>query len=247
MLQDESGRRYIVPPGQGSVRVKGLGVIDAATLAETPSGSRVKIAGKEFLLLEPTLSDMLLSLERGPQVILEKDASLIVHYLDIHCDSTVLELGAGSGALTLHLLQAVGKGGSVITLDNRPAHLRLARRNIERFDLDGAWHPVAGDGRRCVGSLFADAVCVDIPDPWNALASCWDALKPGGMLASYSPTVNQTEHTVTDARGLHFMHEMSFEVILRRMDVAQGATRHSSVGPGHTGYISVFRKAHRDK
>jgi tRNA (adenine57-N1/adenine58-N1)-methyltransferase len=136
----------------------------------------------------------------------------------------------------------VGAQGRIITYDNRLEHLSVARSNIERFGLENSWYPVLGDGRRFVGSSFADAACMDIPDPWNALRTCWDALRPGGMLASYSPTVNQTEQTVTEALKLPFMFETSFEVMLRRIVVSPGATRHSFEGPGHTGYISLFRR-----
>ncbi len=247
MLVDGSGRKYFVPERKGTARVGGLGVIESSRLSEADVGAQITVAGRRFRLLRPTLSDMMTSLERGPQIITEKDASLMAHYADLRCGSTVLELGAGSGSLSILLLYATGSNGSVLTLDNRADHLDVARSNILKFGLESTWHPVLADARRHVGNSFADAACMDIPDPWNALQTCWAALKPGCILASYSPTVNQIERTVTDAISLPFRHELSFEVMLRRLSVSPGATRHSFEGPGHTGYISVFRKVNADK
>lgn len=247
MLVDEKGRRYFIPEKAGTVRVKGLGVVDSGKLSAAQIGAIVDVAGKSFRLLKPTLSDMMRSIDRGPQIVMEKDAALITHYLDVSCDSTVLELGAGSGSITLALLRKVGKGGLVVTYDNRWEHLLVAQANVLKFGMALGWMPVFGDGRRHIGSSFADAVFMDIPDPWNALDAGWNALRAGGMLASYSPTVNQTEKMEDYARKMPFMHEITFEVLVRRVESSPGATRHSFEGPGHTGYISVFRKINADK
>lgn len=242
ILVDEKGRRYFVPESEGKVRVRALGVVDAGAASAASPGSAISIAGKRFLILAPTVSDLMNTLERGPQVIMEKDASLIAHFLDIRCGHTVLEIGAGSGSLSLKLLSTVGEKGMVVTVDNRPEHLRVASTNVSRSGIGGAWHPILADGRKFTGASFADAASIDIPDPWNALESAWHALRPGRMLSSYSPTVNQTERTVSQAASSGFRHETSFEVMMRKLEVTEGATRHSFDGPGHTGYISIFRK-----
>ena len=247
MLLDNRGRKFFVPDSKVAVRVEGLGVVDPGNFTPDDVGGPVLVAGKKFILFRPTLSDMMLSLERGPQIIMEKDASVIAHYMNLGCGSVVLEIGAGSGSMAIQLLHAVGAQGAVVTLDNRLEHLKVASSNVSRFGLRETWHPVVADGRMHVGSVFADAACIDIPDPWNAISSCWHALRPGGMLASYSPTVNQTEKTVISAKAISFTHELSFEVLMRRLDVSEGATRHSFEGPGHTGYISVFRKVNANK
>ena len=54
---------------------------------------------------------------RGPQVIYPKDAAQIVHEGDIFPGARVLEAGAGSGALTLSLLRAVGPDGQVMSYE----------------------------------------------------------------------------------------------------------------------------------
>ena len=107
MLLSRDGRRYIVPEGTGLVRVNGLGIVDRTHLSASDFGRNVSVAGKSFTLLPPTLDDFLNGISRGPQIITAKDAAQIVQSLGIHSGSCVVEGGAGSGSLTVALLNAV--------------------------------------------------------------------------------------------------------------------------------------------
>src|SRR5687767_12063563 len=79
-----------------------------------PEGSVVVSAvGTPYLALRPLLADYVLSMPRGAQVIYPKDAAQILMWGDVYPGARVLEAGAGSGALTCSLLQAVGPQGSV--------------------------------------------------------------------------------------------------------------------------------------
>src|ERR1700724_4103661 len=99
-----------------------------------PEGSVVKSGnGALFLVLRPLLVDYVMSMPRGPQVIYPKDAAQIVHEGDIFPGARVLEAGAGSGALTLSLLRAVGPQGQVISYEQRADHAEHAHRNVCNF------------------------------------------------------------------------------------------------------------------
>ncbi|MBX8635948.1 MAG: hypothetical protein KIS30_03395 [Thermoplasmata archaeon] len=242
LLLSRDGRRYIVPDGIGLVRVKGLGIVDRNNLSATGYGTNVSIAGKAFLLLPPTLDDLLDGLSRGPQIIMAKDAAQIIHCLSIHSGSRVVEGGSGSGSLTIALLHAVFPLGEVVTVELRTDHIRLARENVTGCGLQSCWRPVIADVRKPLLPDSADAMVLDMPDPWEALHAACITLRPGGMLAVYSPTINQTERTVVSAVDGCLLHEKSFEVILRKLEIASGASRHSFDTLGHTGYVSLFRK-----
>ena len=58
-------------------------------------------------------------MKRGPQIIYPKDISQIVIEANISSSSKVLEIGTGSGALTLYLLNILNGSGSLTTLDIR--------------------------------------------------------------------------------------------------------------------------------
>lgn len=242
LLLSRDGRRYIVPEGTGLVRVNGLGIVDRTHLSASDFGRNVTVAGKSFTLLPPTLDDFLNGISRGPQIITAKDAAQIVQSLGIHSGSRVVEGGAGSGSLTVALLNAVHPVGEVITVDLRREYVLLALENVTRCGFQSSWRPVVGDIRTPLMPDYADAMVIDVPDPWAVIHSACITLKPGGILTVYSPTINQTEKTVVTAGSSCLMHERSFEVILRRLDISEGASRHSFDTIGHTGYVSVFRK-----
>jgi tRNA (adenine57-N1/adenine58-N1)-methyltransferase len=71
---------------------------------------------------------------------------------------------------------------------------------------------------------------------------CWIALKVGGRLVSYSPTVGQVERTHEAAREAGFSELRTFEVLERELVVGQGGTRPSFDMLGHTGYVTAARK-----
>ncbi|MEM3851644.1 MAG: methyltransferase domain-containing protein [Methanomassiliicoccales archaeon] len=242
VLMDGKGRKYLIPAGHGKTVIEGLGVIDRERLMVSRDGDVISIAGRQFSVFRATLSETMNAIRRGPQIIGEKDAALIVHFLNLGCRSTVLEIGAGSGSLTIALLHAVGDEGRVVTVERRRDHLDIARSNVQFAGLEEGWHPVLADATRFNSLPFADAVALDIPEPWTCLTTVDSSLKRGGMVASYSPTFNQLERLVSEAGDHMLAHELSFELIMRRIEVSPGRTRHSFDTLGHTGYISVLRK-----
>ncbi|MFZ9744365.1 MAG: tRNA (adenine-N1)-methyltransferase, partial [Aquiluna sp.] len=72
-----------------------------------PSGSVFALpTGEEYLALKPLLSDYVLSMPRGAQIIYPKDAGQIIVEGDIFPGAVVVEAGVGSGALSSYLLRA---------------------------------------------------------------------------------------------------------------------------------------------
>src|ERR1700755_2168170 len=110
------------------------GIISLDSVIGLPEGSVIKSTnGDPFLVLRPLLVDYVMSMPRGAQVVYPKDAAQIVHEGDIFPGARVLEAGAGSGALTLSLLRAVGPDGRVISYEARADHAEHARRNVANF------------------------------------------------------------------------------------------------------------------
>src|ERR1700749_4498221 len=90
-------------------------------------------SGTGYLALRPLLADFVLSMPRGAAVVYPKDAAQIVMQGDIYPGATVIEAGAGSGALTCSLLRAVGPAGRVISYELRDDHAEFAARNVVTF------------------------------------------------------------------------------------------------------------------
>lgn len=91
------------------------------------------IGGWEFAVMRPRLADYVLSMPRGAQIMYPKDIAQVIQLGDIRSGMNVLESGAGSGAMSINLLDAVGGG-------RKPHHHRdafgiRARRRSQRDGL----------------------------------------------------------------------------------------------------------------
>jgi tRNA (adenine57-N1/adenine58-N1)-methyltransferase len=223
-------------------RVEGLGVFKEATLAGQPWGGSVTVGSQHVRLLRPSLPDFVRLMKRGAQIITLKDAGAILMHCAIGAGSFVVEFGVGSGALTLAILHAVGPSGRLISVDNNPRHVEVARRNVSRTPWGGPWQMREGDCKAGVAETGADAVVVDIPDPWEAVEAAQRALAPCGRIGSFSPTINQTEKMGVALERAGFADVRTVELLEREHVVREGSTRPSFEMLGHTGYLTFARK-----
>ena len=130
-LTDPKGRRYTLTLEEGGQYHTHRGGLAHDDLIGKPEGSVVvSPVGTPYLALRPLLADYVLSMPRGAQVIYPKDAAQILMWGDVFPGARVLEAGAGSGALTCSLLQAVGPAGArdLLRDPRRPPAARPAQR-----------------------------------------------------------------------------------------------------------------------
>lgn len=244
---DAKGRRYttvLVPGGDFHTH---RGAIPHDEVIGLPDGSVVKSAnGEPFLVLRPLLVDYVMSMPRGAQVIYPKDSAQIIHEGDIFPGARVLEAGAGSGALTLSLLRAVGPQGRVVSYELRDDHAEHARRNVETFL--GAppdnWQLVMGDVADCDlpdGSI--DRVVLDMLAPWDVLETVSRVLIPGGVLMIYVATVTQLSQVNEALREQQCWTEpRSWETMQRGWNVVGLAVRPQHAMRGHTAFLVCARR-----
>lgn len=248
-LTDAKGRHYTVVLDAGKEFHTHRGGITHDALIGADEGSVVtSVNGTPYLALRPLLTDYVLSMPRGAQVIYPKDAAQIVHEGDVFPGARVLEAGAGSGALTCSLLRAVGSEGKVISYEIRQDHADYAVKNVETFfgerppnweltvaDIDrfGADHP----------GETVDRVVLDMLAPWDALPAVAEALVPGGVLIVYVATVTQLSKVVETLRGQECWTEpRSWESIVRGWHVVGLAVRPEHRMQGHTAFLVSARK-----
>ncbi|GAB3839339.1 hypothetical protein GCM10029963_06460 [Micromonospora andamanensis] len=190
-LTDPKGRMHTVTLEPGKEFHTHRGILAHDTLIGLPDGSVVTTSGggTAFLALRPLLSDYVLSMPRGAQVIYPKDAAQIVAMGDVFPGAKVLEAGAGSGALSCSLLRAVGTTGELHSYELRDDFAQIARRNVESF-FQGphpAWHLHVGDVAACRETGF-DRIILDMLTPWENLDMVERALLPGGVFIGYVAT-----------------------------------------------------------
>jgi tRNA (adenine57-N1/adenine58-N1)-methyltransferase len=242
LLTDEKGNRILLQVNDGIRKIKSLGVYNPKELIGKNYYEHIDIGNRRFLIMEPSILDMISTLERKAQIILPKDGVFIIFYCNLKSGDTVIEGGSGSGALTLLLANYVKPHGRVISYEIRDEFAKIAKRNVECAGLEKYVDFCHGDVTEEISEKNADAVVLDIPNPWDAIENAQNSLKLGGHLATYSPTMNQVEKTVKIMRKQGFIGIKSLETIQREIAVVEKGVRPSFDTLGHTGYITIARR-----
>ncbi len=241
VLLDTRGRKWLVPVGQGLVKVKGLGAVKTDGL-DRLVGRRVQLDERSYLVMSPSIRDLVETLRRKAQIIGPKDSPAIAFNCSLRAGDLVVEGGAGSGAMTLVLAHAVYPNGRVVSYEVRRDFLEIASWNVNRAGLGKIVEFREEDICDGIHEEMVKAVVLDIPEPWRATSHAFESLLAGGHLASFSPTIEQVRQTVLSLRELGFVDVRTLELLERGIEVNRG-TRPAFEMLGHTGYMTFARKA----
>ncbi len=244
-LTDPKGRLHTIRLEPGKQFHTHRGALEHDDLIGLPEGSVVTSTGATaYLALRPLLHDFVLSMPRGATVVYPKDSAAIVGYADIFPGASVLEAGAGSGALSCALLRAVGPAGRLVSYERRPEFAVVARRNVERF-FGGPmpnWDLRDGD-LADVSDVTAQRLVLDMLAPWEVLAIAAEVLVPGGVVCAYVATTTQLSRTVEALREAGGWTEpAAWESFVRGWHVEGLAVRPEHRMIGHTGFLLTARR-----
>ncbi len=244
-LVDSKNRHYALTLKGGDVFQLSGERIAHDSLIGKPDGTLVTLsAGRRLLALRPTLSEYVLKMPRGAQVLYPKDLGVIVQWADIYPGARVFEAGTGSGALTMALLRAVGDRGHVFSYEAREDFAKTAMNNIERY-LGPSKNLTVRQKNAYEGieETELDRVILDLPEPWQVIPHAALALRSGGIYLSYVPTIPQVMQTV---EALHrvavFSMIQSFETLLRTWNIEGRSVRPDHRMVAHSGFLTVARK-----
>ena len=249
-LTDPKGRLHTITLEVGKDFHTHRGHIRHDDLIGAPDGTVVRhSSGADYLALRPLLSDYVLSMPRGAQVIYPKDAGQIVTYADIFPGATVVEAGVGSGALSLSLLRAVGDQGRLLSFERREDFADIARANARAFfgQDHPAWTITLGDLAEALPQAVApgsvDRVVLDMLAPWDCLEAVVEALVPGGVLLCYVATTTQLSRVAETARSMGGWTEpQAWESLVRGWHLEGLAVRPEHRMHGHTGFLITLRR-----
>ena len=247
-ITDDRGRHHTLVLQPGATFHTHRGSIAHDDLLGRPEGIVVTTTGgTRYVALRSLLEDFVLSMPRGAAVIYPKDSARIAMLTGLRPGWSVLEAGAGSGALTCSLLQAVGAQGRVVSCERRPDFAETARANVVRWfgGEPAEWTLHVGDlGERAWSDAVPfDAVCLDMLDPWEHIGSAADALRPGGTLVVYVATTTQLSRIAEDLRADGRWTEPRAEESLVRTWHLEGlAVRPDHRMVAHTGFLLASRR-----
>jgi tRNA (adenine57-N1/adenine58-N1)-methyltransferase len=243
LLVDSKQRRHLVTLTSGGQFHSHAGVVEHDALLGREEGISVRSTlGARMIAVRPTLAEFVLKMPRGAQVIYPKDLGPILVLADVFPGARVLESGVGSGALTSTLLRAVGPSGHVHGYELRAEFADRAQRNVEAFL--GAGQPLRVEVRDAYDGIDVedlDRVLLDLPEPWRVVKHAERALRSGGILLSYLPTIGQVTRLREELAGSAFGMAETVEIMQRSWHVDGQSVRPDHRMVAHTGFLTHAR------
>ncbi len=244
LLLSADDKRFVVRLAPGGEFHTHRGIIAYDDILGQPLGRVIEShRGQRFVVLQATLFDLVMTVQRGGTIMYPKDMGYAVVKLGIGPGIRVIEAGTGSGALTTALAHYVRPGGRVYSYEAREDMQARARKNIERVGFS-EWVDFKVQD---IGTGFAeqdvDAVFLDVREPEDYLTQVWEALKWGGAFGALVPTTNQVSAALAAMKAVGFADLEVAEIILRLYKTVPARLRPEDRLTPHTGYLLFGRKA----
>tara|TARA_B100000945_G_scaffold126245_1_gene100456 strand:- start:474 stop:1247 length:774 start_codon:yes stop_codon:yes gene_type:complete len=236
-------QKYLVVLKEGGEFVTENGKIEYNQIKKLPSIITTS-TGDTFKIYSPSYKEFVLLMKRGPQIIYPKDVGQIIIEGNIFSNSKVLELGTGSGALTLYLILILGDKGKLISLDVDNKNQYRAKKTIERylstfnnefkFNLDLINSDLANFKYSDIQEKV-DVIITDLPEPWKFFD--FNKIENQVTWVSYLPSITQVEKLT------HRLHENNFEnievkeILERSWIIKDKIIRPMNEMVGHTGFV----------
>ena len=199
--------------------------------------------GVNFKIYKPTYKEFVLLMKRGPQIIYPKDVAQIVLEANIHNSSKVLEIGSGSGALTLYLYTLLKNTGMLYSLDSSKINQRRADKTISRYisTMSEKNNDITFINEELVNFNFKifndniDSIITDVPEPWIFFTN--NKIQNSINWVSYLPSMTQVMRMNNVLKENQFQDIEIKEVILRDWVVDERIVRPSNKLVSHTGFL----------
>jgi tRNA (adenine57-N1/adenine58-N1)-methyltransferase len=174
----------------------------------------------------------------GPAVTLPKDAGMVIAYTGIGRESRILELGTGSGFMTIQMANIAKE---VVTYEKREEFAELAELNVKQSRLTNIILKQGDvlEGIEEKNESFELVFC-DIAESNRITKRASELLYTGGFLAAHCLQIEQAKELVLEAKK-YFKEVFMIENIVREYEVRDFGVRPQHFGLLHSAYL-VFAK-----
>jgi tRNA (adenine57-N1/adenine58-N1)-methyltransferase len=242
LLVDGKDRRYLITLTEGGEFHSHTGVIPHDAITGMPEGTAFRSSrGSRFVAFRPRLSDFVLKMPRGAQVIYPKDLGPLLLLADIRPGVRVLESGVGSGALSMAMVRA---GADVTGYELREEFAARATANVRGFLGEDVVSRYRVELRNCyegIDESELDRVVLDLPEPWQVVKHAERALRSGGLLVAYTPTIVQAVQLRETLESSRFALAETLEVLHRSWHIDGQSVRPDHRMVAHTGFLTAAR------
>ena len=246
LLTDQKGKEYSITLQLNQEWHTHKGVLKHNDLIGQEQGIVVSTnQGLKFTAFKQLLSDFVLNMPRGATIVYPKDAAAIIGIADIGPGEIVLEAGAGSGALTISLIRAVGPSGTVTSYEKRPEFAEVARKNVEKYfdEAPANWNLKLGNVQELETERKYTRVVLDMLAPWECVDMASNVLQPGGVFLCYVATTTQLSQIAEAIKASgDFTEPTSSETIVRGWHHEGLAVRPQHRMIGHTAFLISARR-----
>ena len=237
ILIDKEGNSFYIKDTTKNWHTK-FGFIKAKDLKKKKGIVKTNI-GKEFFIFPAGFSDRFKKLKRGAQIITLKDAGVIIAETGINKESKVLDAGGGSGGIAC-VLGNITK--QVITYEIRKEFVKIIKENIKNLDLKNV-KVKNKDITKGISERNIDLIVLDLLNPEKVVGYAAKALKSGGFLVVYLPSITQIVSFVkTIRKNENFVLIKVIETIQREWKIEDKIARPEFRMLGHTGFLTVVRR-----
>jgi tRNA (adenine57-N1/adenine58-N1)-methyltransferase len=231
-------RNFLVDIKQGSINTE-FGLIDLTKIKKYNQVVKTS-TGEKFIAAEPTIKDLLAKCKRIPQIITAKDAAQILAVTGLRSGWRCLDLGGGSGFLSIFLAN-YAQPGSVVTYEKDKKNAENIENNVKFCDLKNI--TVKNKPAEKFTEKDLDIITTDFVNAEKNVKKFFAALKPGGWLVMYSPQIEQHQRSRKELNRMNFDYIKTIETIQREWKIdPRGFTHPVHTQLVHTGFLTFARK-----
>jgi tRNA (adenine57-N1/adenine58-N1)-methyltransferase len=236
------GKRIFIVNVSGKKEwIPGLGVIETSRFLKLSFGDTIKILDHEFLIVRPSLEDILSNMEKITQTISIKDIGFMLLKSGVRPGSTVAEVGVGSGYLSVSILYYIIPG-ILYGFDSSSSNLEHVSNIMKWLGWDSHFISIKVDERINFMNKKYDAIFLDIPDPSAISRECYESIYENGRIIAYLPNINQVHLFAEKIKDTGAKSIEVYEIISRQWKVGQRELRPINTGLLHTAFIVVVGK-----